>query len=275
MIFAGYMGEFGWEITSFYPKIVGLSEAGKQIELHTFPTSYGLYADLPGVICEDNGFKYSASFEGRSATYPDIDLSKYDDVLIPHDNRTTLRRVVERRRCIREDILPATDVPRCVVVHSRKCSSHPKRSKRFRDWHPRYNEVFEVFARRGLHVYFIGDPDRSEAYPEYGTDVRGEGFDRQLSILKASVLCFGPSSGTQPLAQWCGVPVFTWGDNKARTFLISKLAPIWNPFGIATYHPWQRNPSRVNIVNKYMNERYKPTTQELVDGLEYTLDHMA
>lgn len=267
MIFAGYVGEFGWEIATFYPKVVALSRQKVPIELHTFPTAFGLYRDLPRVTCVDHRLCHRRNYGGADGVFPDLDLSRYEQVLLPRDSRNTVQ-VEGVLREPRADVQPDSRFAGCVAVHARRTDKHPLRAKQHRDWRTQYEQIF---YDSHLPLVCIGEPDAA-ATLEDAVDLRHEPFETQLGALKAARLCVGPASGPMVLALWCRTPVYMWGDNKARTLPGSKLARVWNPFGTPSFHPWSKRDTVTSLEKKYMSHRYVPEVRELLAGLEYALE---
>jgi len=268
-VIAGFTGEFGWEIATFYPRIVWYSQHGHDVDLYTFKSSVMLYRDLPGVNILDNGIPRRVSGHGNPDGLTHVKLEPNAHVDIPRDVRNTRLLAPGRAiKVLREDCPPVA-VGKHVMVHARKF----ERGKSSRNWIPAYEAALDVFESNGYDIYFFGDPDYSIHVQGRGVDLRGEEESKVFGILKSSYCCFGPSSGALVMAQWCRVPLFTWADCADRTARERNTwTKVWNPFEVASYHPW----SGVNTeeAEKRRSVQCKPTAEELVLGVEFMLKDM-
>lgn len=269
-VLAGYGGEFGWEVSNYYPHFVWFSENNYKVKLYTYESSLFMYKDLPGITAVSHGRDKRASGLGRP-----------DQVNIPEEQgdrqlfvpgtaaRKQFEGITKQPREIRKDCKPV-DMDKHVMVHMRLF----KRGKSGRNWRDTYDSVFQLFSDLGYDVYFIGDPKFSLANPEVGIDIRGYGMEEQLGIWKSADFCFGPGSGAMILSQWLGVPIFMWSDSSLRTFSSrSGWTKVWNPFRVPSYHPWSSNPTAENMA-RYKSQQCTPTYTEFKEGVEFMLADM-
>jgi len=276
-VFTTYGGEFGWEVTSYYPMICWLSVNSYEVELQTFDTATFLYKDLPRVNVSSHNLPSRGNF-CKSAAPPKIPILKPEDkVLILDDKRSTFNNCGKYLREIRPDCKPK-DVGKHVVVHARQFTqagdAKLKKTKAGRNWNNEYTEALELLMHKGFDIYFVGDPKYSKAFTGLGDDIRGIPMEEQLSIWKSAKLLIGPSSGAMCLSQWIGVPIFSWGDNSLRTEVgRNNKTEVWNPFMVPSYHPWSKTKTPEQL-RRCMNQQCAPTSDELKEGIEFMLEDL-
>lgn len=267
MINFGWCGELGWEITTAIPFINGLFKAQHEITVHTFGGSIGLYSDMCEEMESGLGDNQRVCGRGKDGYFPIPKNMMGDNWYIPCDRRTNCHvKVKSIPKEIREDIQPGRQNQ--VAVHAR----HFHRGKSGRNFKEYQLCAVEEFKRLGYDIVFIGHPQFSLYYKDYGIDKRSDYIVDTITELKKSILLFGPDSGPTHLAHWCKTPAFSWGCGDLRNWVVPG-GNRWNPFEILHFHPWSGNETEENLY-KYRKQSYKPTNDELLSGVRYMIKEL-
>jgi ADP-heptose:LPS heptosyltransferase len=265
-----FNGEFGWEITGYYPQIANMSTKGYKVTIHTYDSSLFMYKDLPNVKALSNGLtdRKCGLGDDKLLQVPKLDNGE-EFFAVTRKNSGKFKGIIKEAREIRKDCKPK-DVGKHIIVHMRKFL----RGRSARNWQGSYNECLSFFKDLGYDIYFVGSPEYSHAETDYGEDIREKSMEEQLSIWKSAHFCFGPSSGAMHLSQWIGVPIFTWSDNSMRTLVErNSWTNVWNPLKVPSYHPWSNNPTISNI-ELCKSQQCRPEFDVLKTGIEFMLKDM-
>lgn len=228
-IYLGWAGEFGWEISLFYPLVRYLSQR-YEVTIATFEDTIPLYKDL-NVNCISNKLS-ERRFVGVDGELSIPKEFQNETRIVFKDNehldsRSDMIHMMLSPGIIRQDL----DMQRedLILVHARSLNNHPQRN-----WTSEDTKKLER-AISAQKVCFIGSTTGSMC-PDRYEDLRGISMEGLVKQIKKAKCVLGPDSGPIHLAKFCGTPVFTWGCPDDRHDPNSDLGKLWSPLPTLCRH---------------------------------------
>lgn len=239
-----YLGEFGWEVGCWNPRIRRLALDFERTVVLTRAECAPLYEFAARVVPVEvvpGSSNYVHGTLARPA--PEIagdfhvtptrelvraeHLAFADPAIDPHAAGKCWHLFGTWRRPAPADVCLALRPPKLSGTTLDERKAYPE---------ARALELAELLVGVGYRLACIGGPD-NRTVPG-ALDLRGAPLAVQMDALSNALVCVGPSSGPMHLAQMCGCAVVTWYDATPAAVVssVARYTRTWNPWGAPVRH---------------------------------------
>lgn len=236
-LYAGpWVGEFGWELTSWNPYVRHMAKYYEHVTVETQPGMEYLYEFADEIIINPRKGDYDVYY-GTASNTPFAPPTG-TEVVNPIDFWVS-HALLEFR-----SVTASTDVELQPKEWRKYGTENPKKvadilcAWRGKKYHKRHYfpekeyppdsciELTQYFLEAGYSVACYGENDN--LHVEGTLDLRGIPLQELCGVLGQAKLAVGPSSGTLHLASLCGTPHVTWYGRPVSS--MDRYLYSWNPF---------------------------------------------